>query len=258
MDETEQWVCGNCKKNISKTDKFCKNCGEIIERYHDVEEERAKRNNKKYALFIIGLAIAILVIVIMIVNSYNEQQQKLQEQIRQQQEQQELLRQQQETLRQQELERQRQEQLAQEQERQRLEQEQAIQTVLNSLQPTRSDYSWRLDLINEQQGRLDNLYITKAGVKMQQEEYSGWIEALRSATNEYSTRATNALSIGESYRNQLNTYQSSLGTNYYNSEISWINKNRDIITSDLNGNLASFNSNIESYNNCFVYKTGCN
>lgn len=220
-------------------------------------------SNKKYAFLIIGLAVAILA-VMLIVNSYNEQQQKLQEQIRQQQEQlkqqqeqQELLRQQQEKLKQQELERQRQEQLAQEQERQRQAQEEAQQTALNSLQPARNDFIWRLDLINEQQGRIDTLYETKAGVRMQQQEYSGWIDALRSATNEYSTRANNALSSGENYRNLLNAYQTSLGTNYYDSEIAWINKNREIITSDLNGNTANLNSNIEKYNNCFVYKTGC-
>jgi hypothetical protein len=129
--------------------------------------------------------------------------------------------------------------------------------ALNSLQGAKNDYVWRLDLINEQQRRLDTLYETKAGVIMKQQEFNGWIDALRNATDEYSNRANNALYSGENYRNILNAYESSLDSNYYNSEIEMINKNRGIITSDSNGNLADFTSNVNKYNNCFVYKTGC-
>ncbi|MCZ7401694.1 MAG: zinc ribbon domain-containing protein [Candidatus Methanoperedens sp.] len=129
--------------------------------------------------------------------------------------------------------------------------------ALNSLQGARNDFSWRLDLNNEQQRRLDTLYETKAGVTMNQQEFKGWIEAIRTATDEYSIRANNALYSGENYRTLLNAYESSLNADYYNSEKAWINKNRDITTSDLNGNIANLNSDINKYNNCFVYKTGC-
>lgn len=129
--------------------------------------------------------------------------------------------------------------------------------ALNSLQKTRNDYIWRLDLINEQQRRIDTLYAVKAGVIMIQQEFNGWLDTIRAAEDEYSTRANNALYGGENYSNLLGAYKSSLDSNFYNSEIEMINKNHGIITSDLKGNLYSLNRNIDKYNNCFVNKTGC-
>lgn len=129
--------------------------------------------------------------------------------------------------------------------------------TLNSIQEARNDFSWRLDLLNEQQRRIDTLFAVKAGVSMQQKEYKGRIDALTAAVKEYYVRVTNAANSGQSYGNLLNANIDSLDTNFYNSEIKLIKKNYDIMTSDSNLNTESLNNAINSYNNCFVYKTGC-
>ncbi len=129
--------------------------------------------------------------------------------------------------------------------------------TLNSLQEAKNDFSWRLDLMNEQQRRIDTLFEVKVGVTMQQQEYKAWIDALKNAVDEYYVRATNAMNSGQSYADILNANKDSLDTNYYNSEIKWINKNFDIMKSDYDINKENVNNEVKRYNNCFVYKTGC-
>lgn len=126
-----------------------------------------------------------------------------------------------------------------------------------SLQEARNDFSWRLNLLDEQQRRIDMLYAIKTGVVMQQQEYKAWIDSLVAAFKEYYVRLNNAVNSGQSYANLLNANIDSLDTNYYNSEINWIKKNYDIISSDYNINKENVNKVVDRYNNCFVYKTGC-
>lgn len=127
----------------------------------------------------------------------------------------------------------------------------------DNLNDAQADYNWRASLLNEQQGRLDTLYAVKSGVMMKQREYKGWLDDLRASLLEYHTRRCYEINSANNYIKQLNANKNNLNADFYKSEMKRIQDNYDIVESDIDKNIAAFDGNIEKYNNCFVYKTGC-
>jgi hypothetical protein len=65
IETDDVWVCGNCDGEISETDKFCRNCGEVIERNPIQEKNPTDKTNeiipnKKSGIIIDGMNIVTL------------------------------------------------------------------------------------------------------------------------------------------------------------------------------------------------------
>jgi len=80
----EVLVCGKCKEVISETDKFCKNCGEVIERIPKHETNTTDKRNERFpnkssgtitylvnGLMLIGFGVFFFIIIAFILGFFN-------------------------------------------------------------------------------------------------------------------------------------------------------------------------------------------
>ena len=123
--------------------------------------------------------------------------------------------------------------------------------VPHDLDLAASDYEWRIDLVNEQQGRLDLLQRINSGTKMDREEFKAWLDDLRLDTEEHIRRGKDAIYSGKNYEKQIGA---NLGRfegldDWVKVERERVKKNKEIITNDMNLNIDLYNLNVEIYNN---------
>ncbi len=124
--------------------------------------------------------------------------------------------------------------------------------IAKGLQTASDDYAWKLDLVTEQTTRLDMYYAPKAGVTMKQQEFKGWLDALKIQTDEFIKRNNDAIEAGRVYIEALNTEVQNLNYDWYSREHDRVVKNEEIMKSDINKATANYNQNVASYNSAFA------
>lgn len=133
-----------------------------------------------------------------------------------------------------------------------IESEQVEPAFPSELYRAMDDYKWRMDLIKEQQNRLDMLYSAKIGVKMDRVEYASSLEAMKSSIKEFVKRNLNAISSGYNYRNLINENIDSLNYDSAVREIERINDNTEIFRRDIDTALSDYNRIVDEYNKAFA------
>ncbi len=120
--------------------------------------------------------------------------------------------------------------------------------VPNDIDRALSDYNWRQDLVAEQTTRLDMYYASKSGIKMTRDEFKAWLDDLKGQTIEFIKRNKDAIYSGDNYANLMNANINKMDYNNAVLEIERVNKNKDIMTSDINKSINDYNQNVQIYN----------
>lgn len=126
--------------------------------------------------------------------------------------------------------------------------------VPSDLDRATSDYEWRIDLVNEQQGRIDLLTRIKSGVRMDHEEYKAWLDDLKLDTEEHILRVRDTSYSGKNYKKQIDNNLGKfeyVGYDYVLAERERIKQNEGILTIDMNLNVDYYNQQVEFYNSEF-------
>lgn len=126
-------------------------------------------------------------------------------------------------------------------------------SVPNDLIRAQDDYRWRLDLVKEQTTRLDMLYATKAGVKMDREEFEGWLSSVKLSTEEFVKRNRDAEHSGRNAIGLINkNVYSQVDYNYAMRSIETIYENIRIGSSDIDKVINNYNTNVDKYNDAWA------
>lgn len=121
--------------------------------------------------------------------------------------------------------------------------------VSNDLTKAQDDYRWRLDLVKEQTSRLDMLYAAKAGVKMDREEFEGWLSSVKLSTEEFVRRNKDAEYSGRNVIDLINkNVYSQVDYNNAMKSIETIYENIRIGSSDIDKAINDYNQNVDIYN----------
>jgi hypothetical protein len=127
--------------------------------------------------------------------------------------------------------------------------------VSNDLIKAQDDYRWRFDLVKEQTTRLDMLYTAKAGVKMDREEFEGWLSSVKLSTEEFVRRNKDAEYSGRNAIDVINkNVYSPDQVDYYNARrfIETIYENIRIGSSDIDHVIDNYNNNVDKYNDAWA------
>ena len=113
----------------------------------------------------------------------------------------------------------------------------------NDLQKASSDYQWRFDLVKEQTNRIDMVYAMWAGVQTNCVEYSSWLSQLKIYTDEFIIRNLEAIRSGNNYARVLHLNVNNIDIQKGNYEIDRINVNTQVMYSDIQKAINSYNEN---------------
>ncbi len=102
-----------------------------------------------------------------------------------------------------------------------------------------SDYTYKLQLVDEQTQRLDTYYAAKTGTLMSQSEFQGWLEVMNAQTEDFIARENNATDSGEIYLGYLDANS---------SEYQRVIMNDAVSKSDTNKEIQNYNNNVGLYN----------
>lgn len=125
--------------------------------------------------------------------------------------------------------------------------------VSNDLAKAQEDYRWRLDLVKEQTTRLDMLYAAKAGVKMDREEFEGWLSSVKLSTEEFVRRNKDAEHSGRNAIDVINkNVYSQVDYNNAMRRNETIYENIRIGSSDIDHVIDNYNNNVDKYNEAWA------